>query len=82
MLKTFNYNKNGASKTLEFFLNKRKSTQRNIASSVYKIIQEVKRNGDKAVLNYEKKYSNIKTKSNKVFFSSLIFSKIQLGQIL
>ena len=56
MLKTFNYNKNGASKTLEVFLNKRKSTQKNIASSVYKIIKDVKRNGDKAVLKYEKKY--------------------------
>ena len=39
MLKTFNYNKNGASKMLEVFLNKRKFTQKNIASSVYKIIQ-------------------------------------------
>ena len=58
MLKIFNYNKDRASKTLEVFLNKRKSTQKNVASSVYKIIQDVKRNGDKAVLNYEKKYSN------------------------
>ena len=70
MLKTFNYNKNGASKTLEVFLNRRKSTQKNIASTVYKIIKDVKRNGDKAVLNYEKKYSKIKTKSNKIFFSN------------
>ncbi len=70
MLKTFNYNKNGASKILEVFLNKRKLNQKNIASSVYKIIQDVKRNGDKAVLKYEKKFSNIKTKSNKVFFSN------------
>ena len=69
MLKTFNYNKNGAFKILEVFLNKRKLTQKNIASSVLKIIQDVKRNGDKAVLKYEKKFSNIKTKSNKVFFS-------------
>ena len=76
MLKTFNYNKNGASKTLEVFLNKRKSTQKNIASSVYKIIQDVKRNGDKAVLNYEKKFSNIKTKSNKVFFSNKEINQI------
>ena len=68
MLKTFNYNKKGASKTLEVFLNRRKSTQKNIASSVNKIIRDVKRNGDKAVLNYEKKYSKIKTKSNKIFF--------------
>ena len=70
MLKTFNYDQNGASKTLEVFLNRRKFTQKNIASSVYKIIRDVKRNGDRAVINYEKKFSNIKTKSNKVFFSS------------
>ena len=77
MLKTFNYNRNGASKTLEVFLNKRKLTQKNIASSVHKIIQDVKKNGDKAVLSYEKKYSNIKTKSYKVFFS-----KKEINQIL
>ena len=77
MLKTFNYNRNGASKSLEVFLNKRKLTQKNIASSVHKIIQDVKKNGDKAVLSYEKKYSNIKTKSYKVFFS-----KKEINQIL
>ena len=76
MLKIFNYNKNGASKTLGVFLNKRKSTQKNIVSSVYKIIQDVKRNGDKAVLNYEKKFSNIKTKSNKIFFSNKEINRI------
>ena len=70
MIKTFNYNKNGASKILEVFLNRRKSTQKNIASTVYKIIKDVKENGDKAVLNYEKKYSKIKTNSNKIFFSN------------
>ena len=76
MLKIFNYNNNGASKKLEVFLNKRKSTQKNIAFSVYKIIQEVKRNGDKAVLNYEKKYSKIKIKSNKIFFSNKEINQI------
>ena len=76
MLKTFNYNKNGASKMLEVFLNKRNSTQKNIASSVYKIIQDVKKNGDKAVLKYEKRYSNIKTKSNKIFFSNKEINQI------
>ena len=76
MLKIFNYNKNRASKTLEVFLNKRKSTQKNIASSVNKIIKDVKRNGDKAVLNYEKKYSKIKTNSNKIFFSNKEINQI------
>ena len=76
MLKTFNYNKNRASKALEIFLNKRNSTQKNVASSVYKIIQDVKRNGDKAVLKYEKKFSKIKTKSNKIFFSNKEINQI------
>ena len=76
MLKTFNYNKNGAFEALEVFLNRRKSTQKNIASSVYKIIKEVKRNGDKAVLKYEKKYSKIKTKSIKIFFSNKEINQI------
>jgi histidinol dehydrogenase len=76
MLKTFNYNKNGASKALEVFLDRRKSTQKNIASSVFKIIKDVKRNGDKAVLNYEKKYSKIKTTSNKIFFSNKEINQI------
>ena len=76
MLKTFNYNKNGALEALEVFLNRRKTTQKNIASSVYKIIKDVKRNGDKAVLKYEKKYSKIKTKSIKIFFSNKEINQI------
>jgi len=76
MLKTFNYNKNGAHEALEVFLNRRKTTQKNIASSVYKIIKDVKRNGDKAVLKYEKKYSKIKTKSIKIFFSNKDINQI------
>ena len=76
MLKTFNYNRNGASKMLEVFLNKRKSTQKNIAFSVKKIIQNVRKNGDKAVLNHERKFSKIKSKSNKVFFSQKEINQI------
>ena len=76
MLKIFNYNKNGALKNLEVLLSKRKFLQKNIASSVNKIINDVRKNGDKAVLKYEKKFSKIKTKSNKVFFT-----KKQINQI-
>ena len=76
MLKTFNYNRNGASTKLEVFLNKRKSNQKNLASSVKKIIQNVRKNGDKAVLSYEKKYSKIKSKSKKVFFSQKEINQI------
>ena len=36
----------------------------------------MKKNGDKAVLSYEKKFSKIKTKSNKIFFSSKEINKL------
>ena len=68
MLKILNYNKKNSLKDLEKFLNKRKINQKSKTSSVTKIIQNVKKNGDKAVLNYEKKFSKIKTKTTKVFF--------------
>ena len=34
------------------------------------IVSDVKKNGDKAVLKYEKKFSKIEKKSNKVFFTN------------
>jgi histidinol dehydrogenase len=44
--------------------------QKNTSSAVIRIIKSVKKNGDIAVLNYEKKFSKIKTMSNKVFFTN------------
>jgi len=76
MLKILNYNKKNSLKDLEKFLNKRKINQKNKTSSVTKIIQNVKKNGDKAVLNYEKKFSKIKTKTTKVFFSNKELNRI------
>ena len=70
MLKILKYNKKNSFKTLEIFLNKRKIIQRNKTSSVIKIINNVKKDGDKAVIFYEKKFSRIKTKSRKLFFSN------------
>ena len=70
MLKTLNYNKKNSFRILEKFLNKRKLTQKNQASQVSKIINNVKKNGDKAVLNYEIKFSKIKKKTNKIFFTN------------
>ena len=57
-------------------MNKRKINQKSKTSSVTKIIQNVKKNGDKAVLNYEKKFSKIKTKTTKVFFSNKELNRI------
>jgi len=69
MLKILRYNTQNSFKNLEKFLNKRKSVQKKYASTVSKIIRNVKKNGDKAVLNYEKKFSKIKTNSNRIVFS-------------
>ena len=76
MLKNLNYNQKNSHKTLMTFLEKRKSIQKSQTLAVNRIIQNVKKNGDKAVLSYEKKFSKIKTKSNKIFFSSKEVNKI------
>ena len=76
MLKILKYNRKNSLRDLEKFLNKRKITQKNKTMSVNKIIQNVKKNGDKAVLYYEKKFSKIKIKTNKVFFSNKELNKI------
>ncbi len=76
MLRILKYNKKNSFKELEKFLNKRKINQKSKTTSVIKIIQNVKKNGDKAVLNYEKKFSKIKTKTTKVFFSNKELNKI------
>ena len=69
MLKILKFNKNNSLKSLENFLNKRKTIQRNQTSLVGKIINDVKKNGDNAVLKYEKKFSKIKSKTKKLFFT-------------
>ena len=70
MLKVLKYNKKNSLKILEIFLNRRKSIQKNKSSVVIRIIENVKKNGDKAVLKYEKKFSKIKSKSNRILFSN------------
>ena len=70
MLRNLKYSKKNSLEMLTTFLEKRKSIQKNQKSTVNRIIRNVRKNGDKAVLSYEKKFSKIKTKSNKIFFSS------------
>ncbi len=76
MLKIINYNDNNSLNYLKTFLGKRKLTQKNLSSKVNKIIKNVIINGDKAVLGYEKKYSKIRVKSPKIFFSKNEIIKI------
>ena len=77
MIKFFNANKKNSLKKLDSFLSLRKSRQRSQSSGVKKILLKVKKNGDKAVLSYEKKFSKVKTSD-----SSLIFSKKEIDTIL
>ena len=77
MLKFLNFSKKRSLKNLEIILNKRKLTQKNQTFIVNKIISDVKKNGDKAVLKYERKFSKIKnTKSKKIIFSKKEINKI------
>ena len=76
ILKVIRFNNKNSSKKLKNFLDKRKYIQKNQTTIVSKIINNVRRNGDKAVLNYEKKFSKIKTKSTKIFFTTSELNKI------
>ena len=69
MLKFFNADKKNSFKKLEEILNSRKIKQKIQTSKVREIILNVKKNGDKAIINYEKKFSNIKTNSKKIKFT-------------
>ena len=70
MLKLLNANQKNFSKKLEQILNLRKFKQLDQSSSVKKILYEVKKKGDKAVIKYERKFSNIKSKQKKIKFSN------------
>ena len=69
MLKYFNANQRNFLNKLEKVLEKRKIKQQNQSDVVKKILASVKRNGDKAVIKYEKKFSKIKSNSTKIKFS-------------
>ncbi|MBL6786051.1 MAG: histidinol dehydrogenase [Candidatus Pelagibacter bacterium] len=75
-IKVLNFNNKNSLKILKLFLDKRKSIQKNQTRIVSKIIQNVKKNGDKAVISYEKKFSKLKLKSAKIFFSTAEINKI------
>ena len=76
ILKVIRFNNKNSSKKLKNFLDKRQYIQKNQTTVVSKIINNVRKHGDKAVLNYEKKFSKIKTKSNKILFTTSELNKI------
>ena len=69
MLNFFNANQKNYLKKLELILSKRKSKQLNYSSNVKKILLNVKKDGDEALIKYEKKFSKIKFASKNIKFS-------------
>ncbi len=59
-MKILNSKSKSFDKYLNFFLTKRKNRVRSNSVSVTKIIKDVKKNGDKAILKYEKKFNKNK----------------------
>ncbi len=76
MLKIFNANQKNFSRKLESILDIRKQKQKNKSFIVKKILFDVKNQGDKAVIKYEKKFSNIKSKQKQIKFSKEEINKI------
>ena len=69
MIKIINYKNKNSSKLLEQFLNKRRLGKKKNTSIVKKIIKDIKKNKNKAVLKYEKRFSKnskITTSKNEI----------------
>ncbi len=79
MLKIYNLNKNNSIKNLDLILNKRKINQKNKSTIVRKILLKVKNKGDKALIDFERKFSNIKSRRNQIKFSNVEINKISKG---
>ena len=58
MIKILNCNKKSYLKQIENLLNKRQSRTKTKTNIVKKIINDIKKNGDKALIKYENKFSN------------------------
>jgi len=69
MLKFLNANQKNFSRKLESILDLRKQRQQDQSSLVRKILSNVKKQGDKAVIKYERKFSNIKSKGKQIKFT-------------
>ena len=76
MLKFLNANEKKFFDKLEISLNSRKLNKKNKSVTVKKIILNVRKQGDFALLKYEKKFSKIKSKSKQIKFSKKEINKI------
>ena len=76
MLKFLALSRKKSLKKLEAILNTRKFKQKNQTTIIKKILDNVKKKGDQAVIKYEIKFSNIKNKTSKIKFSNSEINKI------
>ena len=76
MIKFLNANPKNSIKKLEIILSKRKINQLSKSFYIKKILYNVKNQGDKAVINYEKKFSKIRNHSKKIKFSNKEINEI------
>ncbi len=65
MLKIINTNKKNFLQNLDLILQKRKNQSNTIDNTVKKILHDIKKNKDKALIKYEKKFSKNKNLSIK-----------------
>ena len=77
MLKFLNINQKKSIKKLESILNSRKIKQKNQSSNINKILSDVRKKGDSAVIKYETKFSKVKKGSNRLRFSTNEINKIK-----
>ena len=77
MLKIINTNKKNFLQNLDLILQKRKNQSNTIDNTVKKILNDIKKNKDKALIKYEKKFSKNKNLSiKKIKFSNSEINKI------
>ena len=76
MLKYLNGNQKNFEKKVKDNKKKRKIAQRKKSKNVKSIVQNVYKNGDKALIKYEKKFSNVKTNIRSIKFSKKEINKI------
>ena len=76
MLKVLDISKKKSIKSLEMILKKRKSSQNNNKFKIKRILDYVRKNGDNALIKYEKKFSKIKINSKRIKFSKTEINNI------
>ncbi len=70
MIKILNTKSKDFKKKFNYYLNIRRKYSANKVSVVKKIVNDVKKNKDKSIIKYEKKFNNVKSLNvNKLFFS-------------